>query len=104
MTYLLPQLLMLSAARAPERDAVVFQDRRLTYAELDAQSNRLARLLAAQGVRRGDRVGLYLQKSLPSIVGIYAILKLGAAYVPIDPGAPSGLGGGRERVGRAAAA
>src|SRR5919202_4286425 len=89
MTYLLPQLLMLNAARAPERDAVFFQDRRLTYAELDAQSNRLARLLAAQGVRRGDRVGLYLQKSLPSIVGIYAILKLGAAYVPIDPGAPA---------------
>src|ERR671933_3084440 len=89
MTYLLPQLLMLNAARAPERDAVFFQDRRLTYAELDAQSNRLARLLAAQGVRRGDRVGLYLQKSLPSIVAIHAILKLGAAYVPIDPGAPA---------------
>src|SRR3954471_18871059 len=89
MAYLLPQLLERSAAREPEREAVVLQDQRLTYAELDAQSNRLARLLAAQGVQRGDRVGLYLQKSLPSIVGIYAILKLGAAYVPIDPGAPA---------------
>src|ERR671932_2292989 len=89
MAYLLPQLLVQSAARAPEREAVVFQDQRLTYAELDAQSTRLARLLAAQGVRRGDRVGLYLQKSLPSIVGIHAILKLGAAYVPIDPAAPA---------------
>jgi amino acid adenylation domain-containing protein len=89
MAYLLPQLLTQSAAREPEREAAVFQDQRLTYAELDARSTRLARLLAAQGVRRGDRVGLYLQKSLPSIVGIYAILKLGAAYVPIDPGAPT---------------
>ena len=46
MAYLLPQLLERSAAREPEREAVVFQDQRLTYAELDAQSNRLARLLA----------------------------------------------------------
>jgi amino acid adenylation domain-containing protein len=88
MAYLLPQLLARSAAREPAREAVVYEDQHLTYAELEAQSNQLARVLAAQGVRCGDRVGLYLRKSIPSIVGIYAILKLGAAYVPIDPGAP----------------
>ena len=88
MAYLLPQLLARSATREPNREAVVYEDEHLTYAELEAQSNQLARVLAAQGVGRGDRVGLYLRKSLPSIVGIYAILKLGAAYVPIDPGAP----------------
>jgi amino acid adenylation domain-containing protein len=88
MAYLLSQLLAQSAAREPSRAAVVYEDERLTYAELEAQSNQLARVLAAQGVRRGDRVGLYLRKSIPSIVGIYAALKLGATYVPIDPGAP----------------
>ena len=60
-------------------------ERSLTYAELEATANRVARLLGAHGVRRGDRVGLYLEKSLESLVGIYGILKAGAAYVPLDP-------------------
>src|ERR671932_1658682 len=89
MAYHLSQLLVQSAAREPERPAVVFQDQHLTYAQLNDQSSRLARLLAAHGMRRGDRVGLYFQKSLASIVAIHAILKLGAAYVPIDPAAPA---------------
>jgi amino acid adenylation domain-containing protein len=72
----------------PDRVAVVDGDRSLTYAELDAGSNRLARLLRECGVQHRDLVGLYLDKSLESLLGIYAILKLGAAYVPLDPAAP----------------
>jgi amino acid adenylation domain-containing protein len=63
--------------------------RRLTYAELDERSSRLARFLADLGVERSDRVGLFLEKSLESLVGIYGTLKAGAAYVPLDPTAPS---------------
>jgi amino acid adenylation domain-containing protein len=88
MAYLLSQLLTESAARHPTRTAVACAGQALTYAELDAQSTQLARALAAAGVGRGDRVGLYLPKSLPAVVGIYAALKLGAVYVPIDPAAP----------------
>jgi amino acid adenylation domain-containing protein len=60
----------------------------MTYAELEERSSRLARLLADLGVERGDRVGLFLEKSLESLVGIYGVLKAGAAYVPLDPRAP----------------
>jgi amino acid adenylation domain-containing protein len=85
---LVHELLASSAARFPERTAVVDGERSATYAELDAAANRLAWLLAASGVRHGDRVGLYLDKSLEALTGIYGILKAGATYVPLDPGAP----------------
>ena len=88
MAYLLPQLLAHSAARAPEAIALRADGEPLTYAELEARSNQLARALAAEGVRRGDRVGIYLRKSPAAVIGIYAVLKLGAVYVPIDPAAP----------------
>src|SRR4051794_9710781 len=88
MAYQLAHLLMRSAERAPEHDAVVFKDQRLSYAALDAASSRLARVLVGASVRRGDRVGIFLSKQLASIVSIYGILKAGAVYVPIDPGAP----------------
>ncbi|HSE82619.1 MAG TPA: amino acid adenylation domain-containing protein [Gaiellaceae bacterium] len=85
---LLHDLLTESAAAHSDRVAVVDGDRSLTYAELDAGSNRLAHLLRECGVQHRDLVGLYLDKSLESLLGIYAILKLGAAYVPLDPAAP----------------
>ena len=87
-TTLVHDLLHASAERFPSRTAVVDGERSVTYAELDATANRLAHLLAARRVRKGDRVGLYLDKSLESLIGIYGILKAGAAYVPLDPGAP----------------
>jgi amino acid adenylation domain-containing protein len=89
MDHLLHHLLRASADAYPERPAVVDGDRSLTYAELDAGSDRVSNLLADLGIRRGDRVGLYLDKSLESLVGIYGILKAGAAYVPLDPQAPT---------------
>jgi amino acid adenylation domain-containing protein len=85
---LVHDLLAASAARFPERTAVVDGERSATYAELDATANGLAWLLAARGVSHGDRVGLYLDKSLEALTGIYGILKAGATYVPLDPGAP----------------
>jgi amino acid adenylation domain-containing protein len=87
-TTLVDELVAASAERFPERTAVVDGERSLTYRELDTTANRLAHLLAAHGVRPGDRVGIYLDKSLEAVLGIYGILKAGATYVPLDPGAP----------------
>ena len=89
MEHLLHRLVTASAESYPDRVAVEDGDRRLTYAELEEQSNRLANLLREVGVARGDRVGLYLDKSLEAVVGIYGILKCGGAYVPLDPSAPT---------------
>jgi len=86
--YLLPQLLSESAMKRPENLAVLFKDRTMTYSELEEYSNRLARLLARNGVKPKDRVGLLLGKSMESIVCLFGVLKAGAIYVPIDPAAP----------------
>src|SRR6187551_461560 len=77
-----------SAERYPTRIAVVDRGRQSTYAALDADANRLAQLLRDQGVKRGDRVGIYLEKSLESVVGLYGALRASATYVPLDPAAP----------------
>jgi amino acid adenylation domain-containing protein len=89
MAFLLSQLLTRNAERTPEKTAVVCRGDRLTYAELECQSNRLARLLLDAGVRPGDRVGLYFPKSVRSLVSMFGVLKAGAAYVPVDPQAPT---------------
>jgi amino acid adenylation domain-containing protein len=86
--YLVHHLVEQSAREHPERDAIADGKRMISYGELDAQANRLANLLGELGVGRGDRVALYLDKSIESIVGIYGSLKAGAAYVPLDPQAP----------------
>jgi amino acid adenylation domain-containing protein len=89
MEYLLHRALSASAAAFPERIAVEDRDRAITYADLEARANRLGHLLVEAGVQRGDRVALYLDKSLDSIVGVYGIMKAGACYVPFDPQAPA---------------
>lgn len=89
MTYLLSQLLLETASRVPEKHAVALQEDALSYAQLDALSNRLAHVLKQNGVRRGDRVGIYLNKSVASIISIFGILKADAVYVPLDPYAPA---------------
>ncbi|HLU47230.1 MAG TPA: amino acid adenylation domain-containing protein, partial [Planctomycetota bacterium] len=71
-----------------DRDAVRFSGTALTYGELADRSRRLSRVLLDLGVRRGDRVGILLEKSLDVAVAIYGILRAGAAYVPLDPLAP----------------
>lgn len=88
MSFTLHSLLERSADRFPDHPAVVDGARTITYAELDLAATRLANTLSELGVRRGDRVGLYLEKSIEAVIGIYGILKTGAAYVSIDVKAP----------------
>jgi amino acid adenylation domain-containing protein len=76
------------ANETPEQIAVAYEDASLTYAELNTQANRLARLLHAKGVTRGTIVALLVRRSPEMIVGILAILKAGGAYLPIDPEYP----------------
>jgi amino acid adenylation domain-containing protein len=78
-----------AARRWPDRAAVIDPgEGAITYAELSTLTDRLRDRLAALGVRRGDRVGIYMRKSIDAVAAIYGILKAGAAYVPVDPGAP----------------
>ncbi len=89
MRFLLQHGLEANAVNHPDGVAVIDGQRQATYAELDDRANRLARLLLDLGVERGDRIGLYLDKSLEALIGIYGTLKAGAAYVPLDPQAPT---------------
>ncbi len=88
MAYVLHQLLIESALRTPDKTAVVSGKNSLSYGELHTLTDQLAGELRAQGVASGDRVGIYVNKSLASIVSIFSILKAGACYVPLDPNAP----------------
>ncbi len=78
-----------AAERYPERIAAVEPGAgEITYRELAALSDRVRDRLRTLGVQPGDRVGIYLRKSIDAVAAIYGILKAGAAYVPVDPGAP----------------
>ncbi len=76
------------AARTPHRVALRSSTGSLKYAELAARSNQLARLLRARGIGRGQLVGLCVERSLDMVVAQLAVLKCGAAYVPLDPAYP----------------
>ena len=84
----IPELFAAQVARTPEAVAVTFQGHSMTYRELDDAANRLAHFLVGQGVGPGQCVGLLLERSAQAIVAILAVLKTGAAYLPIDPGLP----------------
>ena len=88
MSYLLQHLLIKSAQNHPDGKAVTFGKESLTYQELDTITNKAAHVLINSGVKNGDRVGIYINKSIPSVISIYAILKAGAVYVPLDSQAP----------------
>ena len=79
--------------RTPEAEAVCASDARVTYCELDRRANRLARHLVAAGVEVGDIVGVCLERTPEMIVALLAVLKAGAAYVPLDPAYP------KDRIG-----
>jgi len=72
----------------PQRPALQHEQQRLSYAELDQQSNRLAHTLRARGVGRGQRVGICLERRADMVIALLAVLKSGAAYVPLDPAFP----------------
>ncbi|SDJ52559.1 amino acid adenylation domain-containing protein [Streptomyces indicus] len=77
------------AARHPHRTAATCGEEHLTYAELSARANRLARTLTAQGIGPGAIVALALPRSLDLVVGLLAVAKSGAAYLPMDPDYPA---------------
>jgi amino acid adenylation domain-containing protein len=89
MAYLLQHLLEETAQKYPDKKAVQDKNRSMTYSELDKASGRLAAVLLANGVEKGDRVAFWLKKSLEAVVCMFGILKAGAVYVPVDPFAPA---------------
>jgi pristinamycin I synthase-3/4 len=86
---LLHELFQEQAACTPEATAVVFEDRSLSYAQLDARANRLAHRLQAMGVEPDARVVLCADRGIELIVGMLAVLKAGGAFVPVDPATPA---------------
>jgi amino acid adenylation domain-containing protein len=86
---LLHDLLREAASIDPDREAVRCAGRSLSYGQLERESNALAARLLEAGVSHGDRVGISLPKSVEMVVAVYATLKAGAAYVPLDPKAPA---------------
>ncbi|WP_142392530.1 AMP-binding protein, partial [Mycobacterium sp. 3519A] len=84
----IPELFADQVARASEAIAVTCDGRSMTYSELDEASNRLAHLLTDHGARPGRFVALLFPRSTEAIIATLAVLKTGAAYVPIDPATP----------------
>lgn len=76
------------AAARPKAEAFRCNGVGLTYDDMAARMDALAAALGARGVKHGDRVGVFLAKSLDSAVAVYGVMHAGAAYVPLDPGAP----------------
>ncbi|MGE5624349.1 MAG: amino acid adenylation domain-containing protein [Bacillota bacterium] len=88
MARLLPDWVSEQAQQRADVAAVVLQDERLSYGELETWSNRLARTLREQGCARGDRVCLLMPKSPLAIASLVGIYKAGCLYVPLDPSGP----------------
>ncbi|CAI8969681.1 non-ribosomal peptide synthase/polyketide synthase [Pseudomonas chlororaphis] len=84
----LHQLIEEQVQRTPHAPALVFAERELSYAQLDARANQLAHLLREQGVGPDVLVGICVERSIEMVVGLLAILKAGGAYVPLDPEYP----------------
>lgn len=73
---------------SPDAVALVFEGREVSYGELNARANRLARYLVGRGVGRGDLVGVLLERGPDLVTALLAVLKTGAGYVPLDPAFP----------------
>ncbi|UGT71264.1 amino acid adenylation domain-containing protein [Nocardia gipuzkoensis] len=84
----LPELVEANVAAHPDRLAVKHHDIRLTYDELNARANRIARLLSSAGAGSNDIVAMLLPRSIDYVVTALAIVKTGAAYLPVDTGYP----------------
>ncbi len=84
----LHELIGQQVARTPEATALTVGNQQLSYRELDARANRLAHLLRAQGIGPEQFVGIYTGRTAELVVAVLAVLKAGAAYVPLDPAYP----------------
>lgn len=85
----LPEQFEKQAALRPDAIAVVYENQELSYAELNERANRLARMMISEGVGPEQFVALALPRSLEMAVGLLAVLKAGAAYLPLDPDYPA---------------
>jgi tyrocidine synthetase-3 len=85
----LPQLFQQQVEKTPHRTALVFGHQKLTYRALEEQVNRAAGVIKDRGVKPGTIVGIVVERSIEMVVGIFAVLKAGAAYLPIDPRYPA---------------
>jgi amino acid adenylation domain-containing protein len=88
MDGLLHSYLTVSAEKYAEKPAVIYQDNKISYRDLHNLSTQLSTSLMHKGVKRGDRVGIYIDKSIESVIAIFAVLRSGACYVPLDPLGP----------------
>ncbi len=86
--YLIHHFLERSAESGPDHLAVEDDERGISYSSLHDRAGRIATVLADCGVRPGDRVGIFMTKSVEAVAAIYGTLRAGAAYVPLDPSAP----------------
>src|SRR5271157_3206723 len=86
---MLQQLFERTADTMPDRIAVICEGKEYTYLELELYANRIAHYLSERGVKVGNRVGILLKRSIETYAAIIAVLKLGAAYVPLDTSFPS---------------
>ena len=84
-SYLVHHFLEHSAKRFPDKTALVCGEERLTYGQVNAQANRLARHLIASGLRRQDRVAIFLDTSLEAVVSVFGILKAGGIFAMLSP-------------------
>lgn len=80
------EVLSRSATEFPEKEALVRGERRVSYSEVESASNALANFLQAQGIEKGDRVGIFSNKDIEEVTAIFAILKAGGVFVHINPG------------------
>ncbi|SFH03863.1 amino acid adenylation domain-containing protein, partial [Duganella sp. CF458] len=87
--FLLHQMLEEQVAREPQAVALVFDDRKVSYEELNAHANRVAHHLIGMGVQANDRVAICAERSIEMVAGLFGILKAGAGYVPLDPSYPA---------------
>ncbi|WP_344662031.1 amino acid adenylation domain-containing protein, partial [Catenulispora subtropica] len=85
----LHELVEEQAARTPRAVALLHGDQRVEYGALNADANRLAHHLARLGVARGDHVAVAVERGVPMVTAVLAVLKAGAAYVPLDPAHPA---------------
>src|SRR5258708_35394116 len=85
----LPELFERQVDRTPDAVAASYAEARITYADLDARSNRLARYLRARGIGPDVLVGVAIARSIEMAVSVLAVLQAGGGYAPLDPSSPS---------------
>jgi acyl-CoA ligase (AMP-forming) (exosortase A-associated) len=85
MDFLVHHMLLRSAQRLPEKEALIHGSERLAYGEVVRRTTGLGEGLRQAGVRRGDRVGIYLEPSVPQVLSIFGVSQAGGVFVPISP-------------------